>query len=41
MVYGHSTSSGRVDLYSYAEFDAIDRDDRYRLMDISSRGSNP
>lgn len=40
MVYGHSTSSGRVDLYSYAEFDAIDRDDRYRLMDISSRGSN-
>ena len=40
MVYGHSTSSGRVDLYSYAEFDAIDREDRYRLMDISSRGSN-
>ena len=40
MVYGHSTSSGCVDLYSYAEFDAIDRDDRYRLMDISSRGSN-
>lgn len=40
MVYGHSTSSGRVDLYSYAEFDVIDRDDRYRLMDISSRGSN-
>ena len=40
LVYGHSTSSGRVDLYSYAEFDAIDRDDRYRLMDISSRGSN-
>ena len=40
MVYGHSTSSGHVDLYSYAEFDAIDRDDRYRLMDISSRGSN-
>ena len=40
MVYGHSTSSGCVDLYSYAEFDAIDREDRYRLMDISSRGSN-
>lgn len=40
MVYGHSTSSNRVDLYSYAEFDAIDRDDRYRMMDISSRGSN-
>ena len=27
-------------LYSYAEFDAIDRDDRYRMMDISARGSN-
>lgn len=39
MVYGHSTHSG-VDLYSYAEFDAIDRDDRYRMMDISGRGSN-
>lgn len=38
-VYGHSTSGG-VDLYSYAEFDAIDRDDRYRMMDISARGSN-
>ena len=38
-VYGHSTSRG-VDLYSYAEFDAIDRDDRYRMMDISARGSN-
>lgn len=39
MVYGHSTGSG-VDLYSYAEFDAIDQDDRYRMMDISARGSN-
>lgn len=39
LVYGHSTGGG-VDLYSYAEFDAIDRDDRYRMMDISARGSN-
>ena len=38
-VYGHSASDG-VDLYSYAEFDAIDRDDRYRMMDISARVSN-
>ena len=38
-VYGHSTHYG-VNLYSYAEFDAIDRDDRYRMMDISARGSN-
>lgn len=45
MVYGHSTgysySDGHsVDLHSYAEFDSIDNDDRYRMMDISARGSN-
>jgi len=41
MVYGHSTSGCCcVDLYSYAEFDSIDRDDKYRLMDIAARGSN-
>ncbi len=41
MVYGHSTSwSEGVDLYSYAEFDSIDHDDRYRMMDIGARGSN-
>ena len=41
MVYGHSTGWGSdVDLYSYAEFDSIDKDDKYRLMDISARGSN-
>lgn len=39
MVYGHSASGG-VDLYSYAEFDAIDQNDRYRLMDISARSNN-
>ena len=41
MVYGHSTSWSRgVDLYSYAEFDAIDKNDKFRMMDISARGSN-
>lgn len=41
MVYGHSTGWGSgVDLYSYAEFDSIDRDDKYRLMDIAARNSN-
>ena len=39
MVYGHSANCD-VDLYSYAEFDAIDRKDRYRLMDISARANN-
>lgn len=44
MVYGHTTgyshSGDTVELYSYAEFDSIDRDDKYRMMDISARGSN-
>ena len=40
MVYGHSTGASGVELYSYSEFDAIDREDKYRLVDISARGSN-
>ena len=40
MVYGHSTHSGGADLYSYAEFEAYDRNDCYRLMDISARDCN-
>lgn len=44
MVYGHSTGydarGSTVELYSYAEFDSIDRDDKYRLMDIGARDSN-
>lgn len=41
MVYGHSTDcTADVDLYSYAEFESIDRDDKYRMMDISAHGSN-
>lgn len=43
-VYGHSTGYHKngesVDLYSYAEFDSFDNDDKYRMMDISARGSN-
>lgn len=44
MVYGHSTDcydgKNSVELYSYAEFNGFDNDDKYRLMDISARGSN-
>ncbi len=44
MIYGHSTGyneNGRcVNLFSYAEFDGYDNDDKYRLMDIGARGSN-
>lgn len=40
MVYGHSTEGSTVMLYSYAEFDGIDGDDRYRLMDVKARSNN-
>ena len=40
MVYGHSTEGSTVMLYSYAEFDSIDGDDRYRLMDVKARSNN-
>ncbi len=44
MVYGHSTDytdvGNTVALYSYAEFDGFDHDDKYRIMDIAARGSN-
>lgn len=44
-IYGHSTGSGMkgestVELYSYAEFDSYDNNDKHRLMDISARRSN-
>lgn len=39
-IYGHSTDYYEVELYSYAEFDSIDNQDRYRMMDICARGSN-
>ena len=45
MVYGHSTGyvencTEAVELFSYAEFEGFDNNDKYRLMDISARGSN-
>lgn len=43
MIYGHSTSyrdGNSVELYSYVEFDTFDGDDKYRLMNVSSRGGN-
>lgn len=40
MVYGHSTGASGVELYSYSEFDTIDQEDKYRLVDISARDNN-
>ena len=39
-VYGHSTMHGDVALYSYAEFETIDSNDKYRMMDIAARSDN-
>ena len=39
-IYGHDTSCGNVNLYSFAEFDSIDGNDKFRLMNIQDGGSN-
>jgi len=39
VIMGH-TEYGEVELYAYTDFDSRDEKDRYRLMDISSRGGN-
>ena len=44
-VYGHSTTRSHkyghtLDLYSYAEFESINDDDKYRMMDITARSNN-
>ena len=44
-IYGHTTTDSRkyghsLDMYSYAEFEGIDDDDKYRLMDITARSNN-
>lgn len=40
-IYGHTEDySDAVQLYSYAEFDSIDNQDCYRLMDMAARVAN-
>ncbi len=39
-IYGHTSIGKEVELFSYAEFDSIDRNDKYRLMDIRARSEN-
>ena len=38
-IYGHTEYSD-VEMYAYAEFDHPDKNDRYRIMDISSHSGN-
>lgn len=50
MVYGHSTHGRRcengsrheevVDIYAYADFDSVDGNDAFRMMDMTDRGAN-
>lgn len=39
-IYGHDSNSNEVDLYSFAEFDSVDGNDKYRLMNIHAGCSN-
>lgn len=39
-IYGHSTGFEGVQLYSYAEYDSIDNQDHYRLMNMSAKKEN-
>ena len=36
MITGHTASDSHVELFSYADFDSVDKKDRYRLMDMSA-----
>ena len=40
IVYGHTSYGEDVDMFAYAEFDAIDNKDAYRMMDMSARSGN-
>ncbi len=40
MISGHSTAHKTVEMYSYAEFDSVDGNDMYRLMDMTARSGN-
>lgn len=40
MACENAISNHKVEPYSYAKFESIDQDDRYRMMYISARGSN-
>lgn len=40
-VFGHTTLfSNQIDMYSYKNFNSFDKNDKFRLLDISSRGCN-
>ena len=40
LVVGHTAWSSHVELFSYSDFDTYDKNNRYRLMDMSARDCN-
>ena len=40
LVIGHTAWSSHVELFSYSDFDTYDKNNRYRLMDMSARDCN-
>ncbi len=40
IIYGHTEVWNTVELFSYSEFDSIDNNDKFRLMDIRARSGN-
>ena len=39
-IIGHTADYRGMDLFSYADFDSVDGNDKYRIMDMSSRSGN-
>lgn len=41
-VYGHTASNSKpiADIYAYADFDSVDGNDKYRMMDMTTRDCN-
>ncbi len=40
MITGHTAVSSAVELYNYAEFDSVDNNDKFRILDMTARSSN-
>jgi hypothetical protein len=40
MITGHTAWNSHVELFAYADFNSVDKKDRYRLMDLSARDCN-
>jgi nitric oxide reductase activation protein len=40
LIAGHTAWNSHVEIFSYSDFNSVDRQDRYRLMDMSARDCN-